>query len=63
MDDANQVINPTMRTKRTSYSLTKMSQMWDPNREEPATTKKHEAYVAKRREYMVSKKQNQDLKV
>lgn len=36
--------------------------MRDPNAEEPATTKKHDAYVAKRREQMVNKKQNQDLK-
>ena len=36
--------------------------MRDPNGEEPATTKKHDAYVAKRREQMVNKKQNQDLK-
>lgn len=63
MDDENQAINPTMRLKRTSYSVTKMSNMWDPNREEPATTKKHEAYVAKRREQMVTKKQNADLQV
>lgn len=58
MDDANQVINPTLRMKRTSYSLTKMSAMRNPNVEEPATTKKHDAYVAKRREQMVDKKQN-----
>lgn len=63
MDDANQVINPTLRMKRTSYSLTKASQMWDPKREEPATTKKHEAYVAKRREQMVARKTNADLQV
>jgi hypothetical protein len=63
MDDANQVINPTMRTKRTSYSLTKTQEKWDIQREEPATTKKHEAYVAKRREYMVTRKTNEDLKL
>jgi Uncharacterised protein family UPF0564 len=50
MDEANQVINPTMRMKRSSYSLTKITTMRDPNVEEPATTKKHDAYVAKRRE-------------
>ena len=33
----------------------------DPNVEEPATTKKHDAYVAKRREYMESKKAKKDL--
>lgn len=50
MDDANQVINPTLKMKRTSYSLTKMSTIRNTNVEEPATTKKHDAYVAKRRE-------------
>ena len=40
-----------MKPKRTSYSLTKqMMTVRDPNAEEPATTKKHDAYVAKRRE-------------
>jgi hypothetical protein len=63
MDDANQVINPTMRMKRTSYSMTKMSTMRNTHVEEPATTKKHDAYVAKRREQMVKKKENQDLQV
>jgi hypothetical protein len=63
MDDANQVINPTMRMKRTSYSMTKMSTMRNTHVEEPATTKKHDAYVAKRREQMVKKKDNQDLQV
>jgi hypothetical protein len=50
MDDANQVINPTLREKRTSYSQTKLTVMRNPNAEEPTTTKKHDAYVAKRRE-------------
>lgn len=52
-----------MRTKRTSYSLTKTQEKWDIKREEPATTKKHDAYVAKRREYMVTRKTNEDLKL
>jgi hypothetical protein len=50
MDEANQVINPTLKEKRTSYSQTKLTVMRNPNAEEPATTKKHDAYVAKRRE-------------
>ena len=63
MDEANQIINPTLRMKRSSYSLTKITTMRDPNVEEPATTKKHDAYVAKRREQMVNKKTNADLRV
>ena len=43
--------------------MTKMSTMRNTHVEEPATTKKHDAYVAKRREQMVKKKDNADLQV
>ena len=55
MDEQNQAINPTMRPRRTHSAKPPIKR--DSGEEQPATTKKHEAYVAKRRTtYFVNKK-------
>ena len=54
MDEQNQAINPTMRQRRTQSAKPPIQR--DSGEEQPATTKKHEAYVAKRRTDMEEKK-------
>ena len=58
MDEMNQVINPTMRQKRAQSTKAPIAR--DSGAEQPATTKKHEAYVAKRRTDMEEKKKKQE---
>jgi hypothetical protein len=57
MDQQNQIINPTMK-KRTSSAKPPVKR--DSGAEQPATTKKHEAYVASRRAKMEEKKSGQE---
>ena len=58
MDEQNQTINPTLKAKR-AHS-TKPPIQRDSGEEQPATTKKHEAYVASRRTQMEEKKKQQE---
>mmetsp|Transcript_7931 Transcript_7931/g.11107 ORF Transcript_7931/g.11107 Transcript_7931/m.11107 type:complete len:151 (+) Transcript_7931:1264-1716(+) len=58
MDQANQDINPTLKQKRRPASVRPR----DTNAEQPSTTKKHDAYVALRRNQMEEKKSTQEQK-
>jgi len=60
MDQANQDIKPTLKQKKRPLSMKPMNR--DINEEQPATTKKHEAYVAMRRTQMEEKKLTQENK-
>lgn len=62
MDEANQVINPTLKQKRRPQSVNPCGMNRDIYAEQPSTTKKHEAYVAMRRTQMEEKKSVQENK-
>ena len=61
MDQANQDINPTLKGVRRTMS-SKPPIKRDANAEQPATTKKHDTYVALRRTQMEEKKTIQENK-